>query len=119
MIGFFNFTATFCAGKCPAIQLVVWLHVQDQTASTQRVVSLIELYVAFRNDLGGFVSDGFDACSVPTFAADFREFRKMLTYILDTVGRWPRWLCCQRTFDGDRHSCATKQYSYGHYFCSC
>ena len=31
----------------------------------------------------------------------------------------PRWLGCQRTFDWDRHSCATKQYSYGHYLCSC
>ena len=66
-------------------QLVVWLHDQDQRASTMRWVSLIELYVVFRREFGGCVSGVHCDYLVPTFATDFRVFKAMLTHILSTI----------------------------------
>ena len=49
-------------------------------------MSLIELYVGFRVFLGSVVSGVLGGYVVPTFAADFRVFKSMITHIFATIG---------------------------------
>ena len=73
----------FVCGK-----LVEWLVAQDQQVSTKRLVSFVDFFVVFRRDLGALVSgvDVFNRYVVPTFAAEFKLFRKALTHLFSTVG---------------------------------
>eukprot|EP00435_Cladocopium_sp_Y103_P028358 s1432_g7.t1 len=65
-------------------KLLTWLIDQDQTASSMRIVSFLELYVLFRDFLGSPVGGLGGVCrySHPTFAADYRIFRNILINLL-------------------------------------
>ena len=69
-------------------QLLNWLIDQDQSASHMRLVSFLEIYVLYREFLGGPVGglNAFNRYVVPTFAADFRIFKKMITNIFSKAG---------------------------------
>ena len=53
-----------------------------------RLVSFLEIYVLYREFLGGPVGglNAFNRYVVPTFAADLRIFKKMITNIFSKAG---------------------------------
>lgn len=72
-------------------QLAEWLWQQDSGALEKRLVSYIEIYVAFRlsrdEDYPLLVSSGVSAPMVQvTFGADFRFFKQLLKSILEVAG---------------------------------
>ena len=67
--------------------LLGWIIEQDQTASSRRLMSLLEIYVLVRSLFGGPLAGGefSNRYLVPTFAADFRYFKQVLTYLFGQV----------------------------------
>eukprot|EP00438_Fugacium_kawagutii_P004481 Skav232404 [mRNA] locus=scaffold1077:741915:746805:+ [translate_table: standard] len=65
-----------------------WIVSQDQLATVMRPVSFVEFYVVVRRFLGDHLTGlgGGSRFCHPTFSADFRIFRQMLTKFFQAIG---------------------------------
>eukprot|EP00438_Fugacium_kawagutii_P024523 Skav231374 [mRNA] locus=scaffold1586:776664:778895:+ [translate_table: standard] len=65
-----------------------WIVAQDQLATVMRPVSFVEFYVVVRRFLGDHLTGlgGGSRFCHPTFSADFRIFRQMLTKFFQAIG---------------------------------